>query len=226
MAAVNTPPPVGAPSYRIAGFYVTSSAGIIVHRVSYNLQRVLSPTELKTLSLIYLKEQHVTRSITMRASVYYFALAGLTTLSQASPIANPDPPTDPRGLITRSLPNLLTPGSETLPTKRQSIPSAQQAAAAAAGQINNATRNVTLVVEKGDTLGQIAKLLNSGICDIAKQNKIADPNFILPGQKLDVTINLANPDNNSCLNLAGAIPPANNSTGSGGDKKDGKKNKN
>ncbi|KAK2028580.1 hypothetical protein LX32DRAFT_720048 [Colletotrichum zoysiae] len=179
----------------------------------------------------------------MRASIYHFALAGFASLSGASPIANPDPPTNPRVLITRSLSEVLTPGSETLPTKRQAIPSAEQAAAAAApaGVINNATRDVTLVVEKGDTLGNIAKLLNSGICDIAKKNKIADPNVIDVGQSLVVTINLKNPDNASCLKLSGAIPPANppakqpanppanppanNSTGSApGGKKDGKKN--
>ncbi|KAK2037313.1 hypothetical protein LZ31DRAFT_546989 [Colletotrichum somersetense] len=162
----------------------------------------------------------------MRASIYFFALAGFVSLSEASPIANPDPPTNPRVLITRGLSQMLTPGSETLPTKRQAIPSAEQAAAAAGGVLNNVTRNVTLVVEKGDTLGNIARLLNSGICDIAKQNKIADPNVIDVGQSLVVTINLKNPDNASCLNLSGAIPPANNSTGSAaGGKKDGK-NKN
>ncbi|KAK2060841.1 hypothetical protein LY76DRAFT_675098 [Colletotrichum caudatum] len=151
----------------------------------------------------------------MRASIYYFALAGFASLSEASPIANPDPPTNPRVLITRSLSQELTPGSETLPTKRQALPSAEQAAAAAGGGvINNATRNVTLIVEKGDTLGNIAKLLNSGICDIAKQNNIADPNVIDVGQSLVVTINLKNPDNASCLNLSGAIPSVNNSTGS------------
>ncbi|KAK1983783.1 hypothetical protein LZ30DRAFT_780303 [Colletotrichum cereale] len=164
----------------------------------------------------------------MRASIYYFALAGLTSLSQANPIANPDPHTDPRGLITRSLSNMLAPGSETLPTKRQAIPPAPQAV----GDGFKTTRDVTLVVEKGDTLGNIARLLNSGICDIAKLNNIADPNLILIGQTLKVTINLAKPDNDSCLNRGGAtIPPANNSTG--GDKKNppatppgkGKKNK-
>ncbi|KAK1954682.1 hypothetical protein LY78DRAFT_729770 [Colletotrichum sublineola] len=156
----------------------------------------------------------------MRASIYYFALAGLQCLSQASPIADPDPPTDPRALITRS--------SETLRTKRQATtPPAEQQNPAAGIEIINATRNVTLAVEKGDTLGQIAKLLNSGICQIAQQNNIADPNFIQIGQMLTVTINIQNPDNDSCINRGGSIgsiPPVNNnSTAADGGKKAGEK---
>ncbi|KAK2002554.1 hypothetical protein LX36DRAFT_652055 [Colletotrichum falcatum] len=151
----------------------------------------------------------------MHASVCYFALAGLAGLSQASPIANPDPPTDPRGLIARSIPNILPPGPESPPTKRQALPSAAQAAAAAGGAINKPTRVVSFTIEKGDTLGQLSKLFNSGVCDIAKLNNIANPNVILAGAPLKVTINVPNPDNVSCFLNA----PAKNATESAGGKK-------
>ncbi|GKT87577.1 intracellular hyphae protein 1 [Colletotrichum tofieldiae] len=133
----------------------------------------------------------------MRASIFYLALAGLTGLAQANPIANPQPQTDPRGLITP-------------PTRRQA--GTPPPPPAGGGAVNNANRTVTLTVIQGDTLGQIARLLNSGICDIAKLNKIANPDFIEVGQVLQVPINVAAPDNDSCLNRGGAIPPPSNAT--------------
>ncbi|KAJ0160468.1 Intracellular hyphae protein 1, partial [Colletotrichum tanaceti] len=134
----------------------------------------------------------------------------------ANPLIRPPPHTDPRGLTTRSLPGVFAPPTK---TKRQ----------AAGGAVNNANRTVTLIVIKGDTLGQIATLLNSGICDIAKLNKIANPDAIDVGQVLQVPINVAAPDNDSCLKRGSATappaaggsakPPAGSKPG-GGEKKD------
>ncbi|OBR06597.1 Intracellular hyphae protein 1 [Colletotrichum higginsianum IMI 349063] len=136
----------------------------------------------------------------MRSSIIYLALAGLTSFAQANPLNKPPPQTDPRGLITRGLSNVFS------PTKRQAAapPAIPQAGG---GDVNNASRNVALTVIAGDTLGQIARLLNSGICDIAKLNNVANPDFIEVGQVLQVPINVAAPDNDSCLNRGGAIPP-------------------
>ncbi|GJC83529.1 intracellular hyphae protein 1 [Colletotrichum liriopes] len=143
----------------------------------------------------------------MRASIFYLALAGL---AQANPIANPQPQTDPRGLITRGLSHMFSPRSEQPPTRRQA--GTPPPPPAGGGAVNNANRTVTLTVIQGDTLGQIARLLNSGICDIAKLNNIANPDFIEVGQVLQVPINVAAPDNDSCLNRGGAIPPPSNAT--------------
>ncbi|KZL84337.1 intracellular hyphae protein 1 [Colletotrichum incanum] len=165
----------------------------------------------------------------MRASILYLALAGLTSLAQANPITNAHPQTDPRGLITRGLSHMFSPHSEQPPARRQAAtPPPPPGSGTGGGAVNNANRTVTLTVIQGDTLGQIARLLNSGICDIAKLNNIANPDFIEVGQVLQVPINLAAPDNDSCLNRGGAIPPPSNATAppappaSGGN---GKKNK-
>ncbi|TQN64960.1 Intracellular hyphae protein 1 [Colletotrichum shisoi] len=153
----------------------------------------------------------------MHSSVIYLALAGLTSFAQANPLNKPPPQTDPRGLITRGLPNVFT------PTKRQAIPPA------GGGDVTNARRNVSLTVIGGDTLGQIAKLLNSGICDIAKLNNIANPDFIEVGQVLQVPINVAAPDNDSCLKrgnaTASAAPVAPAPGGGEGGMKEKKKDK-
>ncbi|KAK1984007.1 LysM domain-containing protein [Colletotrichum cereale] len=58
-------------------------------------------------------------------------------------------------------------------------------------------------VKAGDTLTKIAERYNSGICDIASQNKLNDPNVIFPGQQLLVPVNVCNPDNTSCLKPVG-----------------------
>ncbi len=42
----------------------------------------------------------------------------------------------------------------------------------------------TYIVQPGDTLGKIAKQFGMDYNDIAKDNNISDPNYILPGQKL------------------------------------------
>ncbi|WYZ36999.1 hypothetical protein EsH8_II_000505 [Colletotrichum jinshuiense] len=162
----------------------------------------------------------------MRSSILCLALTGLMGIAQANPIANSisNPPvqTDPRGLITRGLSYMLfsreeATRSEPPPTKRQAAtPPAPLTSSPAGGEgggaVNNANRTVTLTVAQGDTLGQIARLFNSGICDIAKLNNIANPDFIEIGQVLQVPVNVANPDNDSCLKRGGAIPPQQNST--------------
>ncbi|OHF00734.1 intracellular hyphae protein 1 [Colletotrichum orchidophilum] len=155
----------------------------------------------------------------MRSSTLYLALAGLASIVQANPISQPDAQTDPRGIITRGLSHLLSSRSEPTrsgppPTRRQAttppppVPSNPGCSIPPGGAgIPNASRNITLTVIGGDTLGQIARLLNSGICNIAKLNNIANPDFILISQVLQVPINIANPDNESCLNRGGANPP-------------------
>ncbi|KAF6806651.1 intracellular hyphae protein 1 [Colletotrichum sojae] len=139
----------------------------------------------------------------MRSSLLYLAIAGLASIAQADPAANrPAAAAAPGNLLTRGIATLF---SDPAPTRRQAPPAAPPAGG---GPVNNANRTVTLTVEKGDTLGQIARLLNSGICNIATLNKIPNPDFIEVGQVLQVPINVANPDNESCLNRGGAIPPA------------------
>src|SRR5262249_53390941 len=64
----------------------------------------------------------------------------------------------------------------------------------------------TVVVQQGQTLGAIAKQFGTGICDIAKANKLADPNLISVGQTLIIPPLTATPDNTSCL--PPAPPPA------------------
>ncbi|KAL0941552.1 intracellular hyphae protein 1 [Colletotrichum truncatum] len=157
----------------------------------------------------------------MRSSILCLALAGLSTIAQATPVINHDTQNEvraeTRGLITRGLTHMFFPrqvptASEPPPTRRQATtppPPLSSAPGGGGGPVNNANRTVTLTVIQGDTLGQIARLLNSGICNIAKLNNIANPDFIEVGQVLQVPINVANPDNDSCLNRGGGIPPAN-----------------
>ncbi|WQF87489.1 Putative LysM domain-containing protein [Colletotrichum destructivum] len=54
-------------------------------------------------------------------------------------------------------------------------------------------------VKAGQTLTTIAERFHSGICDIAWQNKLANPNVINVGQVLLVPVNVCKPDNTSCL---------------------------
>ncbi|CCF31974.1 intracellular hyphae protein 1 [Colletotrichum higginsianum] len=54
-------------------------------------------------------------------------------------------------------------------------------------------------VKAGQTLTTIAERFHSGICDIAWQNKLENPNVIFVGQVLLVPVNVCNPDNTSCL---------------------------
>lgn len=59
--------------------------------------------------------------------------------------------------------------------------------------------SVTYIVQPTDTLTRIALSLLSGICDIAKANRIDNVDLIFPNQTLTVPVKLANPDNASCL---------------------------
>jgi LysM repeat protein len=38
-------------------------------------------------------------------------------------------------------------------------------------------------VEEGDTVWQLAQTYNFGVCDLARMNGLADPDFIYPGEK-------------------------------------------
>ncbi|KAF9871234.1 intracellular hyphae protein 1 [Colletotrichum karsti] len=156
----------------------------------------------------------------MRSSIICLVLAGLSGIAQATPVANApgqnEVQAEPRGLLTRGLSHMFSPRQATTPTeppptKRQAAtppPPLTSAPSAGGGAVNNANRTVTLTVQKGDTLGQIARLFNSGICNIAKLNNIPNPDFIEVGQVLQIPVNVAAPDNDSCLNRGGAIPPA------------------
>ncbi|KAK2000959.1 hypothetical protein LX36DRAFT_653795 [Colletotrichum falcatum] len=62
---------------------------------------------------------------------------------------------------------------------------------------------VDYVVKANDTLTTIANKYQSGICQIAKLNSIADPNYILSGATLKVPTMVCEPDNTSCMAKAG-----------------------
>ncbi len=49
------------------------------------------------------------------------------------------------------------------------------------------TKTVVYTVKSGDTLTSIAKKYGTTVDKIAKDNKIANPNIIYPGQKLKIT---------------------------------------
>ncbi|KAK2061937.1 LysM domain-containing protein [Colletotrichum caudatum] len=70
----------------------------------------------------------------------------------------------------------------------------------ACGQLGNFHKTT---VKSGQTLSSIAARYHSGVCDIAKQNGLADPNVIFPGQQLLVPVNVCNPDNTSCQKPTG-----------------------
>ncbi|KAG8165526.1 hypothetical protein KVR01_004078 [Diaporthe batatas] len=58
---------------------------------------------------------------------------------------------------------------------------------------------VDYTVASGDTLTIISQKLNSGICNIAKENNLANPSFILLDQVLKVPTFPCTPDNISCM---------------------------
>ncbi|KAK1979285.1 LysM domain-containing protein [Colletotrichum cereale] len=62
---------------------------------------------------------------------------------------------------------------------------------------------VDYVVKSNDTLTSIAATYNSGICQIATLNHIADPNTLPVAITLKVPTNLCEPDNTSCLTKPG-----------------------
>ena len=62
-----------------------------------------------------------------------------------------------------------------------------------------ANSTVTHTIVAGETLGSLATLYNSGICDIASFNNIANPNLVTPGQELRIPSGCTTPDNTSCL---------------------------
>lgn len=65
---------------------------------------------------------------------------------------------------------------------------------------------VNYTVVSGDTLEKIAATFDSGVCDIAKANNLASPDFVLDGQQLVVPTKLCNPDNTSCRTPPGTRP--------------------
>ena len=62
-----------------------------------------------------------------------------------------------------------------------------------------ANSTVTHTIVAGDSLGSLATLYKSGICDIASYNNIANPNLVTPGQELTIPTGCTTPDNASCL---------------------------
>lgn len=52
----------------------------------------------------------------------------------------------------------------------------------------SATKTITYTVKKGDTLSGIASKHGTTYKKIAKENGIIDPNVILVGQKLKITV--------------------------------------
>ncbi|UQC87852.1 intracellular hyphae protein 1 [Colletotrichum lupini] len=85
------------------------------------------------------------------------------------------------------------------------LPTATSTTAAAApsatcGKLGNFHKTT---VKAGQTLTIIAQRYNSGICDIAWQNKLADPNVIYAGQVLLVPVDVCVPDNTSCIKPSG-----------------------
>ncbi|KAF2853030.1 carbohydrate-binding module family 50 protein [Plenodomus tracheiphilus IPT5] len=65
-----------------------------------------------------------------------------------------------------------------------------------------ANGTVPYTIVSGDTLGSIATRFNSGICNIASLNGIANPNSIAAGAAINIPQGCTTPDNTSCL------PPA------------------
>lgn len=61
-------------------------------------------------------------------------------------------------------------------------------------------------VTAGDTLERIAAMFDSGVCNIATANNLANPDFITDGQELIVPTKVCNPDNTSCRTPPGTRP--------------------
>ncbi|KZM20150.1 uncharacterized protein EKO05_0002764 [Ascochyta rabiei] len=62
-----------------------------------------------------------------------------------------------------------------------------------------AKSTISYTLVSGDTLGSLATRFNSGICDIAKLNKITNPNSVPAGAVLTIPQGCTDPDNSSCL---------------------------
>jgi LysM repeat protein len=62
----------------------------------------------------------------------------------------------------------------------------------------NTTRD-TYQIQPDDTIFTIARTTKRGICDIARENRMADAEMFNAGQVLLIPGQVCNPDNNSCL---------------------------
>ncbi|KAJ5709018.1 hypothetical protein N7493_010352 [Penicillium malachiteum] len=57
----------------------------------------------------------------------------------------------------------------------------------------------TIYVKEGDTVWDLAATYRVGVCDLARMNGLADPDFIYPGEKFLIPAESAHPDDFSCL---------------------------
>lgn len=160
----------------------------------------------------------------MRSSNFCLVLAGLSGIAHATAAASPpaqdEVQAEPRGLIARGLSHAFfprqatTPTEQQPPTKRQAAPLPPDALPSTQCQlVNDANRTAALTVQSGDTLEQIAFLMNSGICNIANLNNITNIDFIRVGQVLQVPFNLASPDSDSCRKRRGPVPSSGSTNG-------------
>ena len=69
---------------------------------------------------------------------------------------------------------------------QESLANAEYEAKYGSGPNQKKKRNTTYTVKSGDTLSSIAQKNNTTVSKLAKQNKIANPNLILSGQKLKI----------------------------------------
>ena len=67
------------------------------------------------------------------------------------------------------------------------------------------------MVQPGDTLGDIAKRYGVDYNDIAKDNNISDPNYILPGQELTISSPKSNDTSSNVSNSSSISYVTNNS---------------
>ena len=67
------------------------------------------------------------------------------------------------------------------------------------------------MVQPGDTLGDIAKRYGVDYNDIAKDNNISDPNYILPGQELTINSPKSNDTSSNVSNSTSVSNVTNNS---------------
>ena len=67
------------------------------------------------------------------------------------------------------------------------------------------------MVQPGDTLGDIAKRYGVDYNDIAKDNNISDPNYILPGQELTINSPKSNDTSSNVSNSSSISNVTNNS---------------
>ncbi|KAJ5546877.1 hypothetical protein N7494_004462 [Penicillium frequentans] len=63
----------------------------------------------------------------------------------------------------------------------------------------NITIGKEIYVEEGDTVWKLAQTYHFGVCDLARMNGLADPDFIYPGEKFLIPAVAAHPDDYSCL---------------------------